>query len=281
MNCLCKWYSSLSRRFKDSLLLSFSLLGVLSAIFTIAGFSLDSLLKLSVAMRLFIVILLIFAVVSCLYCFLGVTFKQFISITINQTIVYIKYGDLFKESGLKVIGCDTHFSTRADDVIIARKSLQGQLVTEHGQEEEISAAVVSEAKRLKLKKNSKGVYDFPLGTVIRYNSKRDGQTYLLLAMAELDSQSTVHTNIRQFVDTLIIMWQAIDRVYACNDIILPVLGSGILRFDDGPKDKRILLKCLVDAFYISRVKLNSKVSIIIHDADMDIPLYEFKSEFKW
>ena len=281
MNCLCKWYSSLSRRFKDSLLWSFSLLGVLSAIFAIAGFSLESLLKCSVVIRIFVVLLLIIVVVACLYCFLGMAFKQSISITINQTSVCIKYGDLFKEPGWKVIGCDTHFSTKTDDVVIAKKSLQGQLIIEHGQEAEITAAVASEAKRQKLKKNAQGVYDFPIGTVIRSDSSKDGKTYLLLAMAELDSQSKVHTNMTQFIQMLMAMWTEIDRVYAGNDIILPLLGAGILRFDDGPKDKKTLLKCLVDTFSFSSIKLNSTLSIIIHDTEMDIPLYECKSGFKW
>jgi len=232
-------------------------------------------------MRILIVFALVILIVSAFYWFLGMASKLSICFSINQTPICIKYGDLFNEAGWKVIGCDTHFCTRVDDVLIAKKSLQGQLVNEHGQEAEIAAAVASEAKRLKLKKNAQGVYDFPIGTVIRYDSSKDGKTYLLLAMAELDSQSKVHTNMTQFIQMLIAMWTEIDRVYAGNDIILPLLGAGILRFDDGPKDKKTLLKCLVDTFSFSSIKLNSTLSIIIHDTEMDIPLYECKSGFKW
>ena len=38
---------------------------------------------------------------------------------------------------MRVIGCDTHFDTRIDDVVIAKKSLHGQLFLNHGKLEEI------------------------------------------------------------------------------------------------------------------------------------------------
>lgn len=37
-------------------------------------------------------------------------------------------------------------------------------------------------------------------------------------------------------------WVEIDRVCASNNIALPVLGTGISKFDDGPKEKEALLK---------------------------------------
>jgi len=36
--------------------------------------------------------------------------------------------------------------------------------------------VEAEAKRLGLQKDSGGLYEFPLGTIIRYNSSIDGHT---------------------------------------------------------------------------------------------------------
>ena len=74
-----------------------------------------------------------------------------------------------------------------DDVVISKKSLHGKLVLEHGNADEIKKVVEKEAQRQHLSPNNEGLYDFPLGTVIRYDSTKDGNTYLMLAMTELDS----------------------------------------------------------------------------------------------
>ena len=66
-----------------------------------------------------------------------------------------------------MIGCDTHFSTRVDDVVISKKSLHGQLILEHGDKDEIEVAITTEANKLGLQRDDNGLYDFPLGTIIR------------------------------------------------------------------------------------------------------------------
>ena len=142
--------------------------------------------------------------------------------------------------------------------------------------EEIEAVVENEAKRLGLQKKNDGLYEFPLGTVIRYDSSVDNQTYLMLAMTELNIQHEAHTNMAKFELMLMKMWTEIDRVYASNDIVLPVLGTGISRFDDGPKDREALLRCMLCTLNSSGVSLKSKVDIIIYGDVKDIPMYEYK-----
>lgn len=75
------------------------------------------------------------------------------------------------------------------------------------------------------------------------------------------------------------MWKEIDRVYASNDVILPVLGTGISRFDDRPRDKDALIRCMICTFNSSGVSLNSKVKIMLYGKSDDIPLYEYKDIF--
>ena len=145
--------------------------------------------------------------------------------------------------------------------------------------EEIEAVVENEAKRLGLQRKNDGLYDFPLGTVIRYDSSVDNQTYLMLAMTELNMQHEAHTNMAKFELMLMKMWTEIDRVYASNDIALPVLGTGISRFDDGPKDREALLRCMLCTLNSSGVSLKSKVGVIIYGNVKDIPMYEYKNMF--
>ena len=102
----------------------------------------------------------------------------------------------------------------------------------------------------------------------------------MLAMTELNENYEAHTNMATFEHMLMKMWSEIDRVYASNDISLPLLGTGITRFDGKPKNNEDLLKCMLCTFNASGVSLNSKVNIILYGNTKDIPLYEYKNMFK-
>lgn len=100
----------------------------------------------------------------------------------------------------------------------------------------------------------------------------------MLALTELNKNYESHTNMAKHELMLMKMWKEIDRVYASNDVVLPVLGTGISRFDDGPKDKDDLLRCMLCTFNSSGVSLNSKIKIVLYGSTGDIPLYEYALE---
>lgn len=279
MKKIHNWYSSLSQQVRDSMTVTVAIVGLISTILSILGISLGDWESSNIWMRIGIAFAAFVVIYSFVYFAIGRIFRDSVSLTIRQTLVSISCGDIFEASGWKIIGCDTHFDTRVDDIIISKKSLHGQLVLEHGKKEEIEAVVENEAKRLGLQRKNDGLYDFPLGTVIRYDSSVDNQTYLMLAMAELNMQHEAHTNMAKFELMLMKMWTEIDRVYASNDIALPVLGTGISRFDDGPKDREALLRCMLCTLNSSGVSLKSKVSVIIYGNVKDIPMYEYKNMF--
>lgn len=273
------WYNNLSKRVRDSIVISVTAVGMISTVMSILGISLYDWIDSSVWIRVGVVLVAFLVICAIVYFIIGRIFKKSVNLNICQTSVSITCGDIFKSPGWRVIGCDTHFDTRVDDIVISKKSLHGQLVIEHGNKEEIEAAVEVEAKRLGLQKMSNGLYEFPLGTVVRYDSSVDNQTYLMLAMNELNAQYVAHTNMAKFELMLMKMWKEIDRVYASNNIVLPVLGSGITRFDDGPKDAESLLRCMLCTLNSSGLRLNSEVKVVIFGEVKDIPLYEYKDMF--
>lgn len=279
MSKIYKWYTRLSKRVRDSIIISATLVGAISTILSILGISLGDWKKSNLFIRIGVVIGIFFLFYIISYIIIGNIFSDSVKLTIRNTSVSIGCGDIFSTSGLKVIGCDTHFSTIVDDVIISKKSLHGQLILEHGDKNEIEAAITTEANKLGLQKDSNGLYDFPLGTIIRYESSVDNNTYLMLAMTELNEQHEAHTNMAKFELMLMKMWKEISRVYALNNVALPLLGTGIPRFDDGPKDKEDLLRCMLCTLNSSGVTLKSKVKILIYGDAKDIPLYEYKDVF--
>lgn len=65
---------------------------------------------------------------------------------------------------------------------------------------------------------------------------------------------------------------------------LPLLESGISRFDDGPKGDNELLKCMLCTLNNSGVTFKSEVSVVLYrspnsDGGNDIPLYEYRNMF--
>lgn len=279
MSKIYKWYTGLSKRVRDSVIISATLVGTISTILSILGISLGDWKDSSVFIRIGVVIGIFLLLYIISYIIIGKIFSDSVKLTIRNTSVSIGCGDIFNASGLRVIGCDTHFSTRVDDVVISKKSLHGQLILEHGDKDEIEAAITTEANKLGLQKNGNGLYDFPLGTIIRYDSSVDNNTYLMLAMTELNEQHEAHTNMAKFELMLMKMWKEISRVYALNNVALPLLGTGISRFDDGPKGKEDLLRCMLCTLNSSGVTLKSKVKILIYGDAKDIPLYEYKDMF--
>lgn len=279
MMWIWKWYNSLSSRIKTSVTVSAAVVGLISTVMSIAGVSLHDWTQ-NIWIGLLIIVGAFVLLTIAVYQIIGQIFKDSVSLVIRQTSVSIGCGDIFNTEGWRVIGCDTHFDTRVDDVVISKKSLHGKLLLEHGKIEEIKTSVETAAHRLHLTADNDGLYTFPLGTIIRYDSSVDNHTYLMLAMTELNENYEAHTNMAKFEYMLMKMWTEINRVYASNNVALPLLGTGISRFDDGPKNKEALLKCMLCTLNASGVKLNSEVKVVLYGNEKDIPLFEYKDMFK-
>jgi len=274
------WYNNLPKRVRDSAQISVVIVGFISTVLSILGISLGDWNGSSILIRVCVVIASAVIIFFLSFSIIGRVFREQINLVIRKTPICICGGDIFSTVGWRVIGCDSHFDTRVDDVVIAKKSLHGQLILSHANKEEIESVVGSEAQRLQISKDENGQYRFPLGTIIPYKSSVDNQMYLLLAMTELNSQYEAHINMAEYEQMLMKMWKEINRVYAMNDIVLPVLGTGIPRFDDGPKDNDALLRCMLCTLNSSGVSLKSKVKVVLFGKEKELPLYEYRDMFR-
>ncbi len=283
MKRIYKWYTNLSKRLKDSIVISVSLVGCISTFLSIIGISLADIPCTNIIINSILVMVAILIITIAAYIVIGRLFKDSIELSIRGNSVTIKHGDIFKENGYKIIGCDSHFDTRVDDIVITKSSLHGQLFLNHGIIKDINKVVEQKAKVLEIPANEKGLYDFPIGTIIRYDSQRDRQTYLMIAMInniEEAGQYKATTSMADYENMLMKMWSGIDATYAANDIVLPILGTGITRFEEGPKDATSLLRCMLCTLNSSGVTLNSNIKIVIYGDKNDIPLYEFKNVYR-
>lgn len=259
-----------TKRTKDSVTLSCTIITGLATIFTVLGFSLKDLLPftcvypafLAVFIRIFILLIVFVLLTLVIWIIIGCRYKDTISLKIGSNEVTIKSGNIFQQDAWRVIAVDTHFSTTVDDVEISKSSLHGQLVLEHGDAAGIKNAVKIEAERRKIEPDKNGRYTFPLGTAIHYKGM-DGH-YIMVALTDLDANYESHTTMPQYENTLMTIWHEISRVYAKNDLAIPILGAGITRFDDGQDDPASLLRCMLCTLNTSRVHFKSNVTIVVY-----------------
>lgn len=282
MKRLWKWYRCLKNRSRNSITIAASLVGLASTLMSIIGVSLNDWIG-CIWLSLIAVVLSYFVLWLLIYWMIGFVFKDSVSMEIRKTPVIVTCGNIFETDGYRVIACDTHFDTRVDDVVVSKNSLHGQLVLEHGDKEEIDRLVEKKAKELNIVQDDNGQFTFKPGTVIRYDSNKDGNTYLLLAMTEIRKEGDkykAYTTMAKYEHMLMRMWKEIDGIYASNCVVLPLLGAGISRFEDGPKDKGNLLRCMLCTLNASGVTLNSKIKIVLYDDAKGISLYEYRDMFR-
>lgn len=291
----------MTRRFRDSLLLAFGIVTGTATICTVLGFSLKDVLPFA-ELPMWAGVIIRAVILFTVYCVITIIisickyrkYQNEIELRIGKNTVLIKTGDIFSEPAWRVIGVDTHFDTNVDDVVISKNSLHGQLVLQHGKAEEINDVVKKEAEKQN-KTNENGRYTFDLGTAIPYKGT-DGH-YVMVALTELDRDNEAHTKLPLYENTMMAIWRNLYKVYAKNDLALPILGSGITRFDDQEDEPSELLRCMLCTLNTSRIHFKTKLIIVIYNKNEsdkhtkglkkliqmvigygkeELPLYEYK-----
>lgn len=184
---------------------------------------------------------------------------------INNTIVNIFFGDLFESKGMKVIAFNEYFDTLVDDDIIAKKSLNGQIVNNVGKgniDESINKDI-----RLKIievnknrKKGNKNKYQ--LGSIHKYKD------YFLLAFTHFNFSNEAELFSTEYAKCLLEMWKELNTQYAQEEIFIPLLGGGITRIlDNRNAEEQELLEIMLNTLEISKFtfKKPSKINIVLYN----------------
>ncbi|MNW46833.1 hypothetical protein D3C74_241460 [compost metagenome] len=217
-------------------------------------------------------LLAILGLISLVVVYLGTwvreNYRDSIKININNSQLHIKVGDLFAETGLKVIGVNEYFDNIVDDKIISKSSLHGQYINcYYSDTEDLDRRIESDShlrefrternEQRKLKKKQK----YKLGSVFV-----DGE-FLLTAFAKFDDNNRAYLYMNDYVNFLLNFWNEVDIIYSGRSVTIPLFGSGITRFKeyDHITDQE-LLELLVWSFKLSRIKFKypAKATIIIH-----------------
>lgn len=263
------------RLWKSSGWQALAVLGIVSSVLTIAGISFAELSpswinRLLIVLAICLFLLLIALLLNSWHAQKGV------NLTINGTSVRIRQGDLFSANGWKVIPFNEHFDTVVDDRIISSSSLNGLFINNHVSSiEKLQAAIAQDDEsgtRMKRYERDDGRVAYPLGRIIVY------EDYLLLALTHFNEKNMAHISSIEYQNCLMNMWHEISRTYNGKPIYLPLLGSGITRFDDAPsKSHSDLLECMIYTLRFSGKNLRDPITILLTEDTMKkVNLYDLK-----
>lgn len=245
---------------KKSFKLSFAIIGAISTIMGVAGISLIDLLPKDsgclfrlFALVILFVLLAFFAAIATYH-----HSKDGVHLLINGMDVDIVVDDLFGAEGVKVIPFDEYFDIKVDDKVISKNSLNGIFVEKYA-DQNVLKQVVEERQPSLLKpyKAGDGRICYPLGTV------KDCDDFALLAFTHMDEVNRAYLHRGQYEECLLNMWDELDRMYAGRRIVLPLLGSGITRFENGKPSEDDLLRCMLCTLRASQHHFKEGVVVVL------------------
>ncbi|WP_228298872.1 macro domain-containing protein [Klebsiella michiganensis] len=206
-----------------------------------------------------------------------------INLTIEESTVVIKTGDIFKQEGLKVIAFNEYFDTQVDERIIAQASLNGKFIREYCDcsVSELDAYIENyrfdsdEIKEINADRPEGKKQKFEIGTICVYHD------YILTALSKFNRHNEAYLTMPEYLGFLINFWDKVNRVYAQKSVSVPIFGSGLTRIK-GHKiiDEQDLLKIMLWTLRISemRFKHPAKLTIMIHEGKIDkVNLLELKT----
>lgn len=183
----------------------------------------------------------------------------------NNFIIEIAYGNLFKQKNCKkVISFDECYTTKVGEKPeeIKPTSICGQYLSMHPEINMPELLCRANLKPLKHKSKHNRRDCYESGRLIPYGDD------LLLAFAKLDEEGRGQFFSREeYLESLEILWQEIDKHYAQKDVCIPILGSGLTRFDSSAgasSSQQEMLDLIIGSYWLSsrKIKAPCKLRII-------------------
>ena len=185
--------------------------------------------------------------------------RRKISIKGKNYCIQVKYGDIFKEEGWKVINFDECFTTKVGSGKgdIKASSVCGKYLARYPIEN--IQSLIDEAGLKACRKKS--LYQ----NKVRYNSgfiiPRDD--YFLMSFAQLDSEGLGFFESREkYYQCLSTLWKELDARYDNKDVCISILGSGLTRIGDETLSRQELVDMIIYSYKLSHRKIKTTLKII-------------------
>lgn len=207
---------------------------------------------------------LILAVVAIIYT-AYLSLRKRVTIKGTNYQISVEYGDLFKQENCKkVISFDECFSTSIGDLPseVKESSICGQYLKMNPTPDIKSLIEKADLSPAKGKTRFQSRERYESGKVLP-----NGE-YLLLAFARLDKDGLGRFFARdEYLECLSVLWKELDKYYGQEDVCIPILGSGLTRFEESSGasiPQQELLNIIIQSYILSshKIKTPNKLRII-------------------
>lgn len=232
--------------------------------------------------------IIVFSCASVFYAFLTIIPKRKISrqLSVPDTTITIKVGDLFQEDGNLVIGMNDVFDTEKGH-IIKPKSIQGQFLTNIYNDDRLQldrdidnvlqGVTGRQDNQKTLGKNKR----YPIGTVatLTVGTKK----YFCSAYSRMGNNLKAQSSIKELSKSLELLWEEIRLKGQRDKIAMAVLGSDLARI--GNSSHSDFIKLIVSSFILASREqpITQELVIVIHQSNMDkvnmVDINEFLQNF--
>lgn len=197
--------------------------------------------------------------------------KEKIKLSINKrTKLSIHYGDLFSESGIRVIPVNEYFDTHLGDNIIASNTIHGKFLSRLTSQitelrnmidEQLASKKSLPANRVRNLVGGLPETRYPLGTTIRVTI--NNQTYLLVAVTRFNANEHVEVDDSEYMGIMQRMFSSIEQLNDAQKVSVPLIGGGQAGFDYSYMQ---LLNMMVQAACLTdRLAVVNGINIILYD----------------
>ena len=199
--------------------------------------------------------------------------------------VQIRVGNIFwkRFRGAIVVGSNATFDTSIEHGEISRSSVQGQFTSRYfgsgvtDLDLRIDAALKGTTplrQHTDATKPFGKMLEFRLGTVAKVSGGE--RTGYLVAISRLNSNKVADSDLNEYQDALPVMWEEIRCRGTQEDIVCPVLGTGLSRL---PLSRMQAIRIIVRSFVAaaSEGKLAGSLTVVVQPRDVkDLDLRELR-----
>lgn len=201
-----------------------------------------------------------------------------ISITLSKVYTYIKkakiegnnysivveYGDLLDiKDGQKLINFDECYTSTVGigPADIKKGTVCGQYLLKHPDLDVQALLIASGIKPCRRKSKYNNSVCYEPGTIVANDDD------LLMAFTKLEANGkSMKFTVEEYLKCLSLLWEEIDNNYNNKDVYIPVLGSGVARFENGTSQsisKQELVDLMISSYKLSPYKLKNNNTLHI------------------
>lgn len=188
----------------------------------------------------------------------------------GQTILTIKYGDLWACKGAIVIPVNDYFDTHVGDGIISERTLHGQFIRtvynddENALKNDIENAIRQQRVKQIGVNNSRG-YGLPtskyeIGSCIRIY--HEGNLYILVVTSRFDNNNHAELKSSEYPLLLDGLYRGVLELNDDNPVYLPLIGSG--QAGTGCSQTKLLSAMVSNALFADNLTIHNGINIILY-----------------